>query len=246
MSDLYPEPDAAIDSLSIGKNDDETIILSNKKGPPLEISYYTTLGWQIELRYDKQSPNGTHQPFTGAQDTCKKDMLHAREDATSISISTDASTCIIQKQTGAFQILDEGKTIVFKATQPFSSHSHPVSIYENLMSKKVTDFSERAPFTPHGELFETNMVRFQYPRPQGVIFGLPGQTGEMNRNGLGMVIDFNCTTQMIFFIHQPETLYIKVGRFFFIKIMKTMDGHVFFMIIQVAPLLILGIFMKSK
>jgi alpha-glucosidase len=64
-----------------------------------------------------------------------------------------------------------------------SHHPQAVFIYEHLMSRKVTDFSTRAPFAPKGEVFETHMVRFQYPRPSGVVLGIPGQSGEANRNG---------------------------------------------------------------
>ena len=56
-----------------------------------------------------------------------------------------------------------------------------MEIYHNVMSYEHADLSRHRWYP--SDKFRTRMVRFQYPRPEGVVLGLPGHTGEANRNG---------------------------------------------------------------
>lgn len=180
----YPKPTTSLKNLSIKNKKGGTIILQDRQGTPIEFSYYKNIGWEIEVRYDTINPLFCRQPYTGKQSKLKKNFLASVNDKKKIQIQGSDSNIILDPTYGQFAITNPNNEKVFETIAiPFSYHKKPVQIYENLMSTKITDFSSRAPFTPKGELFATHMVRFQYPRPQGIVLGIPGQSGEANRNG---------------------------------------------------------------
>lgn len=180
----YPEPTSSIKNLSIKNKNGSSIILHDSQGTPIEFAYYTDIGWEIELRYDAIKPLFCRQPYTGKQKNLTKDILIASNDKRKILIQNSDSKIAVDPKDGHFTIFDSSQEKIFETISPsFTYHKYPVQIYERLMSRKVTDFSFRAPFAPKGELFATHMVRFQYPRPSDAILGIPGQSGESNRNG---------------------------------------------------------------
>lgn len=147
----------------------------------LEVESLGELGWLLELRHDQIIDSFKRQIFTANQEALPRELLHANCDGNDVVITSQKDRISIRAD-GSIQI-QCGNDVVFDSPFSFSVHRKAVMIYENLMSSKVTDFSNRAPFSPRGKTFSTHMVRFQYPRPDGVVFGLPGQTGELNRNG---------------------------------------------------------------
>jgi len=180
----YPKPNSSLKNLSIKNKKGNSIILNDFQGTPIEFSCYTDIGWEIELRYDAVNPTFCRQPYTGKQKSLKKNILSSSVNKEKILILNKGSKITLDSVDGWFAITDSNQGEIFETTSsPFTYHKHSVQIYERLMSRKVTDFSYRAPFAPKGELFKTHMVRFQYPRPPDVILGIPGQSGESNRNG---------------------------------------------------------------
>ncbi len=179
----YPKPTPSLKNISIKKKGRSATLHSHQK-TPIEFTHYTNIGWEIELRYDAINPLFNQQPYTGQQTILPKNNLKSTNKKGKIVIQNNDSRITLNKKNGKFIITDSNQEKIFSTTSPpFSYHKKPVQIYENLMSRKVTDFSFRAPFTPRGKQFKTHMVRFQYPRPAGTILGIPGQTGETNRNG---------------------------------------------------------------
>lgn len=159
------------------------ISLSDSTSLKTEISFLENIGWEIEVRYDLIHPTFIRQPKTGVQDTIPLSSIEktiGKEGHILLSVNDQKLT--IQDQL-KFSLHVDGSLVFNTSSQPFSYHKDSVQIYEKLMSLKVTDFSERAPFAPKGTMYDTHMVRFQYPLPEGAILGIPGQTGEYNRKG---------------------------------------------------------------
>lgn len=180
----YLEPTSSLKNLSIKNKKGNSIILQDCQKTTLEFRYFTEIGWEIELRYDAVNPTFYRQPYTGKQEKLSKDILMASKNKKRVLIQNSDSKIAVDSKDGHFSIFNSDQEKFFETvSSPFTYHKNPVKIYEHLMSRKVTDFSFRAPFSPKGELFKTNMVRFQYPRPSGVVLGIPGQAGESNRNG---------------------------------------------------------------
>lgn len=150
---------------------------------PLHISHIKDIGWSIEMRYDLQSHSIARQPFTGAQERLALSALSTEAKKGDIIIRCGDDSLHLHARTGKMSIHDADRLSFVSAEHPFSHHPEPIELYEGLMSLKVTDFEERAPFGPKGTLFNTRMARFQYDRPSDTILGLAGQSGEMNRNG---------------------------------------------------------------
>lgn len=179
----YPTPLPTFSSFSSFTISGDTLQVLDTKKNILELTYFTNSGWQIEVRHDKKNKTFQRQPFTGKQAILQKHSLSVEEEEKALIVQGDTSRLILDKSTFQFSIEENGKKLFNSNPNPFSFHETEVSIYEKIMSLKITDFQDRAPFAPKGTLFKTNMVRFQYPRPQGIVLGLPGTPGEMNRNG---------------------------------------------------------------
>ncbi|MCX8009445.1 MAG: hypothetical protein N3A54_07190, partial [Patescibacteria group bacterium] len=178
----YPEPPPTIQKPLIPKKNENIYELQNED-ICLEIRKYQNNAWEIEVRYDKVDSSFVRQPYTGRQEilplSCpqleiKKNILQFHDEKQMLSFNVF---------NGDIHLFFEN-TLVFNTRTPsFSWHKTEQSIFENLMSLKVTDFSQRAPFAPRGQTFSTHMIRFRYKRPKGIVLGLPGQAGELNRNG---------------------------------------------------------------
>lgn len=174
---------------AILKNDDISI----------EIDKVQANAWEIEVRYDKVNKNFVRQPYTGKQSLLSRSKLQYKSRKNIISITSEQETLELDPKTGQFNAFIRNKLLFSSTDTPFSWHNQATQIYENIMSLKVTDFAYRAPFTPKGELFDTHMVRFQYKRPEKLVLGIPGQTGELNRNGYRFEL-YNTDT----FKHTPD------------------------------------------
>lgn len=192
----YPEPTplGIIQKLSA---QDKNITI-NTKETHIDVSYITDIGWEIEVRYDLSQPSFIRQPKTGRQSTLPNSTLTYQKFKDIQRISAGKETLQFNPDL-SFSLVINKKTYIETQTNPFSYHRDAAHIYENIMSLKVTDFTHRAPFAPIGETFETHMVRFQYKRPKGLVLGIPGQTGELNRNGYRFEL-YNTDT----FKHTPD------------------------------------------
>jgi alpha-glucosidase len=181
----YPEPPPSLSSLShINLSPGQPTVLRSSSGLQLEVECLRDIGWSLELRYDLLSSDNWRQPFTGAQGSvarCELELL--REDASRIVLGAPAGTLELAKHDGAFIVTEHGVSFGATVGAPFSAHPSPVKLFEQLMSRKVTDLTGRTFSSPANTHYETKMVRFQYARPDGPVLGLAGQTGELNRNG---------------------------------------------------------------
>lgn len=192
----YPEPVplGIIQKLSA----QDTNITLNTQETQVDLSYITDVGWEIEARYDLTEPSFIRQPLTGRQSELSSQKLTLNKYKDIQRICVGEETLELNPDL-SFSLIINNKTYFETHTNPFSYHRNATRIYENIMSLKVTDFTHRAPFAPKGETFDTHMVRFQYKRPNYQVFGIPGQTGEFNRNGYRFEL-FNTDT----FKHTPD------------------------------------------
>jgi len=180
----YPEPIPALSKISNHAGSSPTqALLNDESGLGLEIEFLSDIGWSIELRYDSQNPLFWRQPFTGAQERLARGHAKILASESEILISAGQNTCAVSRESGSFRLGLNGVDIFESHVIPFSSHTTPVTLFEQIMSRKVTDLTGRTFASPANLHFDTHMVRFQYPRPTGAVFGLAGQTGEFNRNG---------------------------------------------------------------
>lgn len=179
----FIEPASTLGALRLAAHEPTLATLTDEHGHLLEISHLADVGWSMELRYDKQYPHIARQVHTGAQERLPLAEIAAQADAGAITVRAGGGEIRFDAGNGRFTVRDGDRTSIISSDTPFSHHPENVHLYEGLMSLKVTDLAERAPFSPKGNTFETRMVRFQYQRPSDTVLGLPGQTGEMNRNG---------------------------------------------------------------
>jgi alpha-glucosidase len=197
----YPEPKshlANITAKTTGKPS-SVVELTSGSGYSTEVSYLQDTAWCIEVRYDKSIKGQRQQIFTGAQELLKKDQLTPEVSGAYISISHGSESLSINTSTFSFELKGSGHTLLSSSPQAFTAHSAPVSLYEGIISRKVTDIAGRyVGFGPPVDSYRTRMVRFQYKRPTGLVLGLPGCTGEMNRNGYRFEL-YNTDT----FVHTP-------------------------------------------
>lgn len=151
-------------------------------GIQLEVGAPVSGVWSMEIRYDLHF--GTpRQPFTGVQGTLSPLPLSVETTVDRARLTAGGSALELDLTSGAFLISGGGHRCFESSPLPFQAHSAPVEVFEGLMSLKVTDFSVRSPHITPGTTFASRMVRFSFPRPTGPVLGLPGQTGELNRNG---------------------------------------------------------------
>ncbi len=176
----YPKPGPALSGLHQPSVASDAVRLLDASNVPVDVQYFADAGWVLEVRYDEASAV-RRQPFTGEQESCKALPLACIEDD-GWRISTGIETCHIAAD-GTVTLATNGKTYFRTTNSPFSRHETPVEISEYLQATEVEDFKERAAFITRGLSFASQMVRFSYPRPEGVVLGLPGQSGEINRNG---------------------------------------------------------------
>ncbi len=186
----YPEPQPSIVDLSSPDSTNSALItLSDSSGLKLEVEHIAEIGWSFEVRYDLTRSHTWRQPYTGAQEALSRDGLKVENTATEIIVHAKNEAVTFSKSSGQFSISVGDSNLVggqefFKShTAPFSEHKTPVTLFEQIMSRKVTDLTGRTFGAPGNLHFETQMVRFQYPRPTGTVLGLAGQTGEVDRNG---------------------------------------------------------------
>lgn len=170
----YIEPKNVLRNLSFRDG-----VYQSETGFSVEITKYEDVGWNIEVRYDQKFDNVRRQIFSGGQESLPVSDLDQRGKG----LTSDEDQIVIAED-GTFEIQDLDGNMLFKSVEkPFRVHEESINIYEGIVSLKETGSNDRAPFSPNGKLMNTRMVRFIYPRPEGVILGLPGQCGEMNRNG---------------------------------------------------------------
>lgn len=178
----YKEPSPSLRRLSVSDKTDTLVTIGDDDGNRLEIEYLAGIGWGMEVRYDAKNPGIHRQVFTGAQERLERSTLDVRTDEERITIEAENSVLSLHPETGKFSVIDNGKLTLESSEHPFHHHPDALPLYEELMSLKVTDFEDRSHFTTLKKM-DSRMVRFQYRRPRGVVLGLPGQSGEMNRNG---------------------------------------------------------------
>jgi alpha-glucosidase len=194
----YREPPPSFTSLHVAEKHNSVIKLHSKDAQgqqTLELRSYLPKAWAISLLYQDDLDSSSEFPELTPASIEIDDSASLQ-----LSLSSESSKFRLQLESGFFEIIDSDGTVVFKsAQQPFFSHPQKSTLYEGLMSKKITDFSERAPFGPTGKTFESYMRRFHYPKPEGCILGLPGQSGEFNRQGYRFEL-YNTDT----FLHLPD------------------------------------------
>ena len=180
----YPEPEGTLTYITSFTNEEETIHASDSKGYTIDLSYYQDIGWEIELRYDLRYPQFSRQPFTGKQQELPKMKLSATHIDTSFKVEAPEETVLLEKSPDGVVLKVKSDFGTFTSLpSPFRVQPEPISLYEHILSTKVTDFSTRIGSLGQYTRYDSHTVRFLYPRPKGVVFGLPGQTGEWNRNG---------------------------------------------------------------
>jgi alpha-glucosidase len=187
FNSCYPTPASLLGSIVQAHETSTGVTLLTEGRIPLEVSHYSDIGWSIEVRYDKACPNTRRQQFTGLQETLSRSPLSYQEhDTGSFFLTEEKDSKLTFSKDGLLSLEQEG--VVMQCLAPaFTAHAEPVSLYESIMSLKVTDFSIRENALKELGWFAgkylTRMVRFQYLLPEGVVLGLPGQTGEPNRRG---------------------------------------------------------------
>jgi alpha-glucosidase len=201
---FYPDPIARSGNLSLATATPECIELRAEGGLPITIRHFTNIGWEVEVHYDQTDADVHRQPFTGAQEERTLTTLTLTDDADGIEVTAGDAVCRVSRADGTMEFKEGGRTLFVTDQKPFSAHASAVQIYDDLMSLKVTDFTDRAPFGPVGTLSESRMVRFSYPRPEGLVLGLPGQAGEMNRNGYRFTLE---NTDQVLHIPDRRPLY---------------------------------------
>jgi len=180
---MYFEPKSSFENLVFYKEEGRYILLRDLHNQILEIRFFVNIGWSFEVRYDLKNLLQRRQIFTGEQPRLDLEKIDVEENQEKIILKAGDQVCSFEKKTGAFIIEKNGELIFQSQGTAFTSHEKPVEVFEGLMSLKITDFTDRAPFAPKGETFSSHMLRFQYARPEGLVLGLAGQSGEMNRNG---------------------------------------------------------------
>jgi alpha-glucosidase len=180
----YQEPSPSFRSIEeIAALPDGSIDLVDTEGTTLQISHLKGIGWCFESRLDLTRNGAFRQPFTGDQAHLPKTALETRDSGPICAFEAEGQLLRLDRNGAGFELVEAGRVIFRSGEAPFSHHETPVKLWEGVMSLKVTDFSTRAPQIPQGSQFESRMVRFAYSRPSGVVLGLPGQTGELNRSG---------------------------------------------------------------
>jgi len=187
MKNTYPEPASLIQSLSVKPSETSPLKLraATEDGPSvsIEVQYYSEIGWSIEARYDLTFKDFQRQPFTGAQESLEQEKLIPKISDDQINLEAGGTSLSFSIQGGAFVLSESNKDLFRSAAAPFSVHKDSVTLFEDVISLKVTDMEQRMGSAREKKTYDSHMVRFQYPRPQGTVLGLAGQAGEMNRNG---------------------------------------------------------------
>lgn len=177
----YQEPSASIHGLRLQKAEKKIVTFHDHAGVPVEVSRVGP-AWCIEVRYDALSGDVIRQMLTGAQSELAHAALKTEEFEGGLTVSAGKDELALS-QDGSFSLREKGREYFRSQPAPFSRHAEKVEIYDSVMALKVTDFENRAPFVAKGTTFKTHMTRFRYPRPEGLVLGIPGQSGEANRNG---------------------------------------------------------------
>ena len=195
----YPEPIQTLGTLESVNTTGTTAAINTSTHIPITVRYLENVGWEIEVEYSKKHPDFQKQVYTGAQQKLCSATVEAVTSETAIIVKASGQELSFNRNTGGFSLKEQGKIILSSAPAAFTRLPQRESLFEGIMSLKVTDFSVRNPLGPQGALFDSYMVRFQYTRPSGQVLGLPGQTGELNRNGYRFDL-YNTDT----FVHTPN------------------------------------------
>ena len=183
----YPEPKNKLVSFRASSNENSVLKISDSNDAMLEISHLEKTAWCIELRHDLNKTSPLRQEFTSQHEQIEVSPLNVSENNQFLELelsSTKETKLLIDKSTWQFKVFDEtGSEIFVSNTDPFLFHKKPVEIYDGIKSLKLTDLGLLGPGLPPGKKFESSMLRFSYPLPEGIVLGLPGQTGEINRSG---------------------------------------------------------------
>jgi alpha-glucosidase len=160
------------------------VYLRDKNGLTLEVRHLEGIGWWLELRFDECDVAVRRQPLTGEQERSPLSSLSLTHTAERAEIIAGAeATLSIALDNAAFAVVEGGREIFRSSPAPFRSHREFIDVCEGVQSLKITHFEPNEFLPPMGATYPTRMTRFCYPRPQGLVLGLPGQTGEFNRNG---------------------------------------------------------------
>lgn len=195
----FTEPSSVCNALTPEQSDPTLVVLRDVTGLNLEVRHLAELGWWLELRFDTQDNSVTRQALTGVQEALPlSDLTLALHDE-HVEIGTaTGSRMILSRTSAAFSIYEGQQAIFHSANAPFRSHRELIEVCEGVQSLKITHFEPGDFLPPMGVTFQSRMTRFSYPRPLGAVLGLPGQTGELNRNGYRFEL-FNTDE----FVHTP-------------------------------------------
>lgn len=180
-STSYPEPPASLRDLSLQRLEGDVAILASGS-VRLEIAHINGVGWSMELRYDEAFAGVRRQAESGVQASLSRTPLRTEETASTVTLHIgDGERLEIDRVDSSFRWLVGDGVVFASCPAPFTAHPQQVTIPINATSRSFTDFS-RQPWYSSGAT-PSHMVRFQYPRPDGTVLGVPGHTGECNRNG---------------------------------------------------------------
>jgi alpha-glucosidase len=197
----YPEPKSHLANMKLAHTGNASMVeLVSSAGIRAEVSHLSDTAWCIEIRYDKAIKGQRQQIHTGNQSELEKQTLSVETSGKSVSVSFGDETLTINSNTFSFALNNKaGNALLSTVSEPFTAHKDSVSLYEGIISRKVTDIAGRyGSFGPPVDSYRSRMVRFQYTQPKGLVLGLPGCTGEMNRNGYRFEL-YNTDT----FVHTP-------------------------------------------
>lgn len=200
-SHVYRDPPAAFNSLvTLNQTSPHSVAITADNGLTIEVEFLQEIGWQVEVRFDLASKGKSwRQPFTGAQQRIKRDKLTCIEEGGALIIKCGSEELRFRKDSGQFEASIDGASYFRSVSKPFAKFADAVEIFEGVVSRKVTDHSFRSPQFDSTPTYLTEMVRICFEKPNGLILGLPGQTGELNRNGYRFEL-YNTDT----FTHTPN------------------------------------------
>lgn len=181
----YPEPPTLFSStFDAVTHCDRLIKISNSRhGGDLEITHIQGVGWQLELRVDVVDTTTLRQPFTGDQADLEKSNLFSSKVGDRLVITEPKGTELHISPDGCFQLQINGTPFFTSTSSPFLGHERRVPLSNLMKSRQSADLKDDFSFIRHAGTFDSHMRQFRLPRPVGPVLGLPGCTGEFNRNG---------------------------------------------------------------
>lgn len=185
----YPTPPSTLSSLIVSPSSDKSLELrsgspsSPQESAHLEIEYLCGVGFCLEVRYDKSCSGVVRQPFTTAAPELPRAGLESEQTGATLSITAGDSTeqLIVNLADATITLLLDNSQVLNTGPHPFRRHERRQEIYEFAHSLRFWNFQRT--FAETKSSYWSHMTEFRFEGPTGTILGLPGQTGEFNRNG---------------------------------------------------------------